>query len=142
MQIFREDTQIIFAFTDEQTRDLFALLQSVSGIGPKLAFTMLTTYNNERLVAAIVNKDEAALKKIPGVGAKGAARIGLELADKLGSFTTIHSTPDDTVLEALIGLGWPTKLADEVLAKLLTTQPELAQNSSNLLRAALTALGR
>ena len=142
MQIFREDAQVIFAFCDEPTRDLFALLQSVSGIGPKLAFTMLTTYSNERLVAAILNKDEAALKKIPGVGAKGAARISLELADKLNGFSGTATPQDSSVLEALVGLGWPAKLADEVLSKLLASEPELTQNPSALLRAALSALGR
>lgn len=140
-QIVREDSLALFAFADNQTRDLFIKLQSVTGIGPKLAFTMLTTYENSTLCTAIVSKDEATLKRIPGLGAKSAARVCLELSDKLAVDANSNHT-NISIVDALVGLGWSLKIATATVEQALTISPELKTDEPALLRACLSILGR
>jgi len=124
----REDTLSLFGFSSHLERDLFMLLISVSGIGPKLAVNILSGIGPQELVQAIALGDSNRLKAIPGVGKKTAERIVLELRDKaarLGSeelhAPQIPSMPDDSLsadaLSALINLGYSANAAKKAVDK-------------------------
>lgn len=148
--VVREDALTLYGFASSEERDLFELVQTVSGVGPRIALAMLAVAAPDQIRAAIAGGDVAALVKTPGIGKKGAERIVLELKDKVGPIAVV-GTPDvpvaptrgghDRVSEALIGLGWSAKQADDAVAKVLTITPEVTEISA-LLRAALRELGR
>src|SRR3954464_13658975 len=108
----REDALSLYGFLRPQEKELFERLISVSGIGPKLAITVLSGMQAEKMVAAIRGNDIAALTKIPGIGKKTAERMVLELRDKLDSFgvaaavVSRHSPMEEDVLSALTNLGY------------------------------------
>ena len=87
--IVREDSMNLFGFESISDRELFELLQTVSGIGPKVAQSALSVLDAPELIRAIATEKTAILEKIPGLGKKGAARIVLELKDKVGEFSEI-----------------------------------------------------
>lgn len=147
--IVREDSLTLFGFQDADSRELFELLQNVSGVGPRLAFGILATLPPDQLRIAISQEDQAALKKVPGVGAKGAARLILELKDRVGhvSGTTLStSTGSDAwqtqVHSALVGLGWSSREADAAITHLSTDSITSTGSVSEILRLALQSLGR
>src|SRR5690606_15961431 len=82
--VVREDSLTLYAFADDDERAVFETLQTVSGIGPRLALAMLAVHTPEALREALAAEDTAALMRVPGIGRKGAQRILLELGDKLG----------------------------------------------------------
>lgn len=127
--IVREDSLTLYAFADAADRDAFQILQSVSGIGPRIAMAALATYSGDELRAIVARKDEAALTKISGIGKKGAQRLILELADKLGpavdglasrssaaGVAALSGGWQPQVREALIGLGWTAREAEDAVA--------------------------
>jgi holliday junction DNA helicase RuvA len=158
--VVREDALTLFGFADSDERDVFETVQTVSGIGPRLALAMLAVHTPDGLRAAVAGQDLTALMKVPGIGRKGAQRIVLELSDRLGAprSVTVSSLPSsggpaspwrDQVLEALVGLGWPAKAAgdavdavagapDSEVSLSVDDPPDMAQ----VLRAALRHLGR
>ena len=117
----REDALALYGFLRAQEKELFERLISVSGIGPKLAITVLSGMQAEKMVAAIRGNDIAALTKIPGIGKKTAERMVLELRDKLDSFgvaaavVSRHSPVEEDVLSALTNLGYQRAAAERAL---------------------------
>jgi holliday junction DNA helicase RuvA len=118
----REDALSLYGFLRPQEKELFERLISVSGIGPKLAITVLSGMQAEKMVAAIRGNDVATLTKIPGIGKKTAERMVLELRDKLESFgvaaavVSRHSPMEEDVISALTNLGYQRAAAERALA--------------------------
>lgn len=144
--IVREDSMTLYGFTDADARDLFLTLLGVSGIGPSIALGALAIYDGPALRQAIGDGDIPALTRIPKVGKKTAELLALSLRDKIGATTaagvtssTVHGVRGP-VVEALIGLGFPVKQAEEATDKVLADQPEA--DTSTALRAALSMLGK
>lgn len=147
--IVREDSLTLFGFRDADSRELFELLQNVSGVGPRLAFGILATLPPAQLRQAIGNEDLGALKKVPGVGAKGAARLVLELKDRIGLTATGTTSSSPTapswqgqVHGALVGLGWSIREADVAISALAENPHVESTSVAELLRSALQSLGR
>jgi holliday junction DNA helicase RuvA len=114
--VVREDSLTLFGFSDDDERQAFEVLQSVSGIGPRTAQAILAVLTVDQLRAAVAADDLVTLSKPPGIGRKGAARIALELKDRLGapvtSSTAASMAADDwatPVVDGLIALGWPPR---------------------------------
>ncbi|WP_448060669.1 Holliday junction branch migration protein RuvA [Cellulomonas hominis] len=151
--VVREDSLTLFGFADADEREVFEILQTVSGVGPRLALAMLAVHTPDGLRRAVVGEDLAALKRVPGIGHKGAQRIVLELADRLGPPTEAApargagavTEPDrrDQVVDALVGLGWNARAAQDAVAGVLagTEGPLDDAEVAGVLRAALRALG-
>ncbi|MGI9126094.1 MAG: Holliday junction branch migration protein RuvA [Mycobacterium sp.] len=145
--IVREDSQTLYGFADGDARDLFLTLLGVSGVGPKIGLATLAVYDAAALRQALADGDVAALTRVPGIGKRGAERMVLELRDKIGA------TPGGggvaavgvlgvrgPVVEALVGLGFAAKQAEEACDKVLAEDPEAT--TSGALRAALSLLGK
>jgi len=118
----REDALALFGFLRRDEKQLFERLLSVSGIGPKLAITILSGMATENLVAAIRGNDVAALTRIPGIGKKTAERMVLELRDKLDQFaaapTHAAASPvEEDVISALVNLGYQRVAVERALSK-------------------------
>lgn len=118
----REDALALFGFGRSQEKQLFEKLISVSGIGPKLAITILSGMQTEAMVAAIRGNDLAQLTKTPGIGKKTAERMVLELKDKLESFGIVAAIPkanalEEDVISALVNLGYQRPAAERAVAK-------------------------
>src|SRR5664279_4776987 len=135
MLVVREESLTLYGFADEDERAVFTLVQTVSGVGPRLALAMLAIHAPDGLRRAIAGGDLAALTKVPGIGKKGAERIILELRDKLGipSGTTSSELSRPAVDEAsaqvhdaLVGLGWSSRQADDAVE---AVRPETGDGS-------------
>ena len=149
--IVREESLTLYGFADEDERAVFDLVLTVSGVGPRIALAMLAVHTPDGLRRAVGSADLAALTKVPGIGKKGAERIVLELRDKIGvptsgaasSTAPRRAVADWTaqVRDALVGLGWSSKQADDAVE---AVRPEAGDGSnvSAMLRAALRELGR
>lgn len=144
--VVREDSLTLFGFETTESRELFEIIQGVSGFGPKLAFTVLATMSAEDLRSAIANEDIARLTKTPGVGNKGAQRLVLELKDRIGYAGATHTSValsgwQEQVTQALVGLGWTNKDASKAVTS-LASQPNVdSTDIAGLLRQALQLLG-
>jgi Holliday junction DNA helicase RuvA len=151
--VVREDSLTLFGFADDDERALFELLQTASGVGPKLAQAMLAVHGPEELRRAVARDDLTALTKVPGIGKKGAQRIVLELKDRIGNASAAESSRAsfpaggpagewrDQVHQALLGLGWPARDADSAV-EAVADQAGDAPDVSVLLRAALRTLAK
>jgi Holliday junction DNA helicase RuvA len=156
--VVREDALTLYGFTDEDERQVFELLQTASGVGPRLAQAMLAVHTPDTLRRAVTQGDEKALTAVPGIGKRGAQRLLLELADRLGepAGTAATGSPagaaapapwSEQLHAALVGLGYSAREADEAVAA-VTPQAEAAAADgavpkvSQLLRAALRTLNR
>jgi holliday junction DNA helicase RuvA len=149
--VVREESLTLYGFADEDERAVFNLVQTVSGVGPRLALAMLAIHAPDGLRRAISGGDLIALTKVPGIGKKGAERIVLELRDKIGipsgvtSSTTSRPAGADEataqVRDALVGLGWSSRQADEAVEAVRPVDGD-GSDVSALLRAALRELGR
>jgi Holliday junction DNA helicase RuvA len=150
--VVREDSLTLFGFADDDERATFETLQTVSGIGPRLALAMLAVHEPEALRRAVARDDLTALRKVPGVGLKGAQRMVLELKGKIGlpgvvsdgPATPAEAEPDawrGQVREALVGLGWAAKAADTAVDDVAPAPGEPVDVPA-ILRAALQRLGR
>lgn len=144
--IVREDSQTLYGFADADARNLFLTLLGVSGIGPSIALGALAMYDGPTLRQAIGDGDITALTRIPKVGRKTAELMALSLRDKMGAsspsggLTANGHSVRGPVVEALVGLGFAAKQAEEATDKVLANDPEA--NQSTALRAALSMLGR
>jgi holliday junction DNA helicase RuvA len=120
----REDALALFGFLRAQEKQLFEKLLSVSGIGPKLAITILSGMPADAMVSAIKGNNVAALTRIPGIGKKTAERMVLELRDKLDAFgvtaeaAAAASPVEEDVISALVNLGYQRLIAEKALARL------------------------
>ena len=148
--VVREDSLTIFGFLDEDEKVCFELVQTASGVGPKLAQAILACLAPDELRVAVASDDTKTLTRVSGIGQKGAQRIILELKDRLGAPVghvragTPASAPapwKDQVLQALVGLGWSAKEAD---AAVEAVAPEAGDDPqvSTLLRSALRTLSK
>ena len=145
--IVREDSMTLYGFSDADARDLFSLLLGVSGVGPKIALATLAVYDPAALRTALADGDVGALTRVPGIGKRGAERLVLELRDKIGA---LPGTPGGAaagghavrtpVVEALVGLGFAAKQAEEACDKVLAEDPDATTASA--LRSALSMLGK
>ena len=145
--IVREDSMTLYGFADGEARDLFTTLLGVSGVGPKIALATLAVYDATALRRALADGDVTALTRVPGIGKRGAERMVLELRDKIGAVpsgpgagTGSGHAVRGPVVEALVGLGFPLKQAEEACNMVLAEDPEA--NTSGALRAALSVLGK
>ncbi|MBV8294804.1 MAG: Holliday junction branch migration protein RuvA [Mycobacterium sp.] len=145
--IVREDSQTLYGFPDGDARDLFLTLLGVSGIGPKIALATLAVYDAPALRQALGDGDVTALTRVPGIGKRGAERLVLELRDKIGPTGTSAAATSvnghavrGPVVEALVGLGFAAKQAEEAIDKVMVNEPEATTSSA--LRAALSMLGK
>ncbi len=144
----REDALQLFGFHEVTEKRLFEKLLTISGIGPKLAITVLSGISAERLVGAIRGGDHATLTKIPGIGKKTAERVVLELKDKLddmaGSMPATDAKPSlgavaEDVLSALVNLGYPRPVAQKAVES-AAKDPSVAGDFERLFRAAMSAV--
>ncbi len=157
--VVREDSLTLYGFADDDERTVFELLQTASGVGPRLAQAMLAVLRPDELRRATATDDLATLTKVPGIGKKGAQRIVLELKDRLGApvgaatpgAAPLHNGSGDApwrdqVRGALLGLGWSTKEAEGALNAVAPMADEQADNGGPevavLLRSALRTLSR
>ena len=148
--IVREDSMTLYGFCDSDTRDLFLTLLSVSGVGPRLAMATLAVHDAPALRQALADSDVAALTRVPGIGKRGAERMVVELRDKVG-LVGAAGTPGGApavngnavrspVVEALVGLGFAAKQAEEATDKVLAADHDATR--SDVLRGALSLLGK
>jgi Holliday junction DNA helicase RuvA len=144
--VVREDSLTLFGFTDSDARELFGLLQTVSGIGPRIALATLAVLEPDKLRAALVEGNISVLTQVPGIGRKGAERLIIELRDKAGPLPTADGVADgasqvrEQVVEALLGLGFPVKQAETTVDAVIAE--DSAQTTPTVLRRSLAALGR
>ncbi|MFN8098452.1 MAG: Holliday junction branch migration protein RuvA [Dermatophilaceae bacterium] len=145
--VVREDSLTLYGFAGAAERDMFETVQTVSGIGPRLALAMLSVLPPADLRRAVAGNDLATLTKVPGVGRKGAERIVLELRDKLGTVdepptgpAAASSAGQEQVVEALVGLGWSVKASSDAVDAVRASAAAPAA-VADLLRAALRELG-
>jgi holliday junction DNA helicase RuvA len=144
----REDQIALFGFADTREKRLFEKLLTISGIGPKLAITVLSGISTERLVTAIRGGDHATLTRIPGIGKKTAERIVLEIKDKLDDMAVpmsdaggvAHGPATDDALSALVNLGYPRPVAQKALETAIEKNQEVAGDFETLFRAAMAAI--
>jgi Holliday junction DNA helicase RuvA len=160
--VVREDALTLYGFASDDERDVFELVQTASGVGPRLALAMLASFSPDGLRQAIAAEDVAALTRVPGIGRKGAQRIVLELAGRLGSPAVpagVMGPPPgaaadgaalwrDQVRAGLVNLGWPARDAEQAIAAVaadLAVSPagtDATVDVSVALRAALRKLSR
>ena len=143
--VVREDSMTLFGFADADEREVFDVLQTVSGVGPKLALTILATLTPDQLRQAVANADIAALTRVSGVGKKGAQRLILEIGAKLGPRrggdleAPSSNARSGDVVAALVGLGFSERDAESAFSQVEKTTPEA--EVPELLRASLKILG-
>lgn len=146
--VVREDSLTLFGFADADARELFRLLQTVSGIGPRLALAALAVLEPDKLRTALAEGNTTVLTQVPGIGRKSAERLTLELRDKVEVADSPASPAASAipgaavrteVVEALVGLGFPARQAEQAVEQVLTSGT--ATDTSGVLRAALTTLG-
>ena len=162
--VVREDSLTLYGFADDDERQLFELLQTANGVGPRLAQAVLAIHPPREVRRAVSMADVKALMQVPGIGKKGAERLILELRDRLGATTTdtqLDGGPApsgvpavtavapwrDQLTSALVGLGWTTKEADAAIVQLAPLADEQVSSTGSvevavLLRQALRLLGR
>ena len=162
--VVREDSLTLFGFSDEDARTVFELLQTASGVGPRVAQAMLAVHPPDELRRAVATEDLSALTQVPGIGRKGAQRIVLELKDRLGAAAALSSrsstrpgqgggngSPEgvwrDQVHSGLVGLGWGTRDAESAVDAVVPLADDQTATDGDpdvavLLRAALRTLSR
>ncbi len=143
-----EDQLALFGFAEPTEKRLFEKLLTISGIGPRLAITVLSGIDTQRLVTAIRGGDHAALVRIPGIGKKTAERVVLELKDKLDDLAatpvssaspSMGATGEDA-LSALINLGYARPVAQKAIETAIEREPGAKQDFEALFRAAMRAI--
>ncbi|MGH3931145.1 MAG: Holliday junction branch migration protein RuvA [Pseudonocardiaceae bacterium] len=149
--VVREDSLTLYGFADSAARELFVLLQTVSGVGPRLALAMLAVLEPDTLRTALSGGDLTVLTRVPGIGRKGAERLVIELRDKVGApppaapIASGAGVVRTQVAEALIGLGFAARQAEQAVEAVLADSGGEAtdtRDTSEVLRGALTRLGR
>ena len=141
--VVREDALTLYGFESSADREIFELLQTVTGIGPKVAQSALNVYETPEIVNAIMNERSEILERIPGLGKKGAQRVVLELREKVATFDScespLHGAWRDQLMSALIGLGFTARDSQERIEQLSGQFKDLSKEPiAELLRAALS----
>lgn len=153
--IVREDSMTLYGFADGESKELFGLLQTVSGVGPRLAMATLAVLEPDALRTALAQGDVSALTRVPGIGKRGAERMVVELRDKVdavsradgsvatgGPVTSGGSVPGsvrEQIVDALVGLGFTLKQAEPATDSVLAEEPDA--DTARALRSALSYLG-
>jgi len=153
--VVREDSLTLYGFASDDERNVFELLQTASGVGPRLALAMLAVHSPDALRRAVSAEDLGALTMVPGIGKKGAERIVLELRDRLGppgdGGSALGARPSprqpswrDQVASGLVNLGWPIRDAEAAIAALEEEGVASgdAVDVATVLRAALRKLSK
>jgi holliday junction DNA helicase RuvA len=155
--VVREDSLTLFGFVDDDEKQVFELVQTASGVGPKLAQAMLAVLTPDAVRRAVAGDDVRTLTAVPGIGQKGAQRIILELKDRIGAPSSsgaataarVRATEPwrDQVQQGLVGLGWSAKDADQAIEAVAdqvatTSIADGSPDVAALLRAALRALSK
>jgi holliday junction DNA helicase RuvA len=155
--VVREDSLTLYGFADAAARELFVLLQTVSGVGPRLALATLAVLEPDKLRAAIAESNTALLTQVPGIGRKGAERLVIELRDKVGAVAKPAAATQagpaaaggdrvgEQVTEALVGLGFTARQAEQAVQSVLAEtggNGAGGRDTAAVLRSALSRLGR
>ena len=153
--VVREDSLTLYGFASDDERNVFELVQTASGVGPRLALAMLAVHSPDALRRAVATADLGALTMVPGIGKKGAQRIVLELKDRLGApgDADLTGTPAvakaapswrDQVQSGLVNLGWPPREAEQAVAAVAADAGGDAAtvDVATALRAAMKKLSR
>lgn len=142
----------LYGFADSESRDLFSLLLTVSGVGPRIAMATLAVLDPGALRTALADSNVTALTRVPGIGKRGAERMIVELRDKVDAIvgsaggTSLPSSGAGTnsvreqIVEALTGLGFAAKQAEDATDSVLAAQPDASTSAA--LRSALATLGK
>ena len=147
--IVREDSLTLYGFADDDEKHLFELLQTASGVGPRLAQAVLAVHHPDVVRKAIANADTATLTRVPGIGKKGAERMVLELRDRIGPIAVgvdgasgvVGAVWPEQVRQGLVGLGWSAQQADQAVAA-VAEKATGAEPVPTLLKMAIQLLGR
>lgn len=148
--VVREDSLTLYGFADDDEKQLFELLQTASGVGPRLAQAVLAVHHPDVVRKAIANADTATLTQVPGIGKKGAERLILELRDRIGPIAVgvdgatgiVGGAWTEQVRQALVGLGWTASQADQAVAAVAETVDGTTPPVPVLLKQAIRMLGR
>jgi Holliday junction DNA helicase RuvA len=150
--VVREDSLTLFGFADDDEKQMFELVQTASGVGPKLAQAMLAVHSPETIRRAVASDDVKTLTSVPGIGQKGAQRIILELRDRIGSPGSVAERAAGTtgvdawqgqVHGGLVGLGWSGKEADKAVAAVTADAEQMdVPDVPRLLRLAMQTLSK
>jgi len=139
--IVREDALTLYGFTEISERDFFELLLSVTGVGPKVAQSILASSDASIIASAILTSNHKLLESVPGLGKKGAQRLVLELKDKVGGFvggaSQVNLSITNQVENALQGLGYSAKEAALMVAQIAGNQKIDKLELSEILKLAL-----
>ena len=152
--VVREDSLTLFGFADADERHCFRVLLGAKGVGAKLALAVLAVHTPDALRRAVAGQDVAALKRVPGLGPKGAQRVMIDVGDRLGAPAgeepapaaapaTGAGQPNPDVVGALVQLGWNEAIASRAVAAVEMERSEQGAEPSvpELLRASLRRLG-
>ena len=147
--VVREDSLTLYAFATDDEKQMFELVQTASGVGPKVAQAMLAVLSPEVIRRAISTEDARTLTTVPGIGQKGAQRIILELKDRVGAAAASLEQPSTRpdwqgqVHTGLVGLGWSARDADKAIAAVADEASAMpSPDISALLRSALRSLSK
>ena len=142
-QVVTDSSVALYGFLDVHERRLFQRLLNASGVGPKLALTMMSTYSSERLARALVEKDVTALQQVNGIGKKKAEKIALDLADKVDDLVLVTPSSPESVgvaqeaVQALVALGYSFGDADDAVRAVL--EAGAPNDTEDLIRRALAS---
>lgn len=149
--VVREDSLTVFGFLDEDEKQVFEIVQTASGVGPKVAQAIVAVMSPDDVRRAITTEDVKALTRVPGIGQKGAQRIILELKDRIGPPVGTHHPATatapatdawrDQVHQGLVGLGWSAKESEKAVEAVAPEAGD-APDVGALLRAALRTLSK
>jgi len=148
--VVREDSLTLYGFADDEEKQLFELLQTASGVGPRLAQAVLAVHPPETVRRAIATGDTTTLTRVPGIGKKGAERLVLELRDRVGPVVVgtdetagvLVGAWQEQVRQGLVGLGWSTAQADQAVAAVAETVDGTTPPVPVLLKQAIRLLGK
>ena len=148
--IVREDSLTLYGFADDEEKGIFELVQTASGVGPKVAQAIVAVLSPDGVRTAIATEDVKTLTKVPGIGQKGAQRIILELKDRIGAptgaarpGTTTGAAPwRDQVHQGLVGLGYNPRDAEKAVDAVADQASGSSPDVGALLRAALSSLSK
>jgi holliday junction DNA helicase RuvA len=148
--VVREDSLTLYGFADEDEKQLFELLQTASGVGPRLAQAVLAVHQPDVVRRAIAGGDLATLTRVPGIGKKGAEKLVIELRDRIGPVSFVDSGSvgvlsgawPEQVRQGVLALGWTAAQADQAVTAVAETIDGEAPPVPVLLRQAIRLLGR
>jgi Holliday junction DNA helicase RuvA len=137
--VVREDAMTLFGFLEPEQLEVFELLRSVNGVGPKSALAILAELGVEQIAQAVFQESDQTFKSVSGIGAKTSKLIVLSLAGKLGSSSAGKgSSSFESAVAGLIGLGWSERASRDAVSQVATAD----QSEQQLLRAALQILSK